>query len=108
MPPKQFFVYILANRNRRLYTGVTCDLARRMWQHRNGVIPGFTRRYNVSRLVYFEVTENSRAAVVRERQIKGWLRCRKIELIESANPGWNDLSQEWWDSRRSDPSLRSG
>ena len=95
MPRKQFYVYILANRTRRLYTGMTGDLQRRIWQHRMGVDPGFTRRYGITRLVYYEVSGNPLSAIAREKQIKGWLRRKKIELIEEVNPAWKDLSEGW-------------
>jgi putative endonuclease len=89
---KQFFVYILASKSRVLYIGVTNDLARRVYEHKQGSIEGFTKRYQVNRLVYFETTCNIRAAITKEKQIKGWLRARKISLIESINPHWEDLS----------------
>jgi len=91
-----FFVYILASRSRVLYTGVTRDLLRRMHQHRLGQVPGFTRRYNVNRLVFFEETPSARSAFDCERQIKGWKREKKLRLIESANAEWLDLAREWF------------
>jgi putative endonuclease len=91
----QFFVYIATNGSKTLYTGVTNDLARRMFEHRNALIPGFTSKYRIDRLVYFETTSDVRAAIAREKQIKGWRRARKIALIETANPKWADLSKEW-------------
>jgi putative endonuclease len=101
-----YYVYILANHSRMLYTGVTNDLERRMVSHRQKLLPGYTSRYNIRRLVYYEHTDDIWAAIGREKQIKGWLRARKIALIESANPEWNDLSQGW--PGYQDPSLRSG
>jgi putative endonuclease len=90
---KTCYVYILASKKKgALYVGVTNDLARRMYEHRNGVVEGFTKRFHVHRLVYFEQTENVAAAILREKQLKRWLRKWKIELIESVNPEWNDLS----------------
>src|SRR5687767_9572681 len=80
-----FFVYMLTSRSRVLYTGVTRDLLRRVHQHKLGEIAGFTRRYHVTRLVYFEETGSARAAFERERMIKGWSRAKKIQLVESAN-----------------------
>jgi putative endonuclease len=103
---KQYHVYIMTNRSRTLYTGVTNDLQRRVYEHQHKLVPGFTSKYNITRLVYLEATGDIRAAISREKQIKGWLRARKIALIESANPGWDDLSAGWFD--RADPSLRSG
>jgi len=77
---------------------MTNDLARRVYEHKNKINIGFTARYNVNRLVYFEETENEITAKKREKQIKGWLREKKIKLIETTNPNWNDLSSPWMDS----------
>lgn len=99
MRPRQFHVYILASRTRVLYIGKTSDLIRRLFQHRNGLCYGFTRRYNVTRLVYFEVTSSVLAAISRERQLKGWSRRKKIHLIESLNPAWLDLAADWFGER---------
>ncbi|OFV83118.1 MAG: endonuclease [Acidobacteria bacterium RIFCSPHIGHO2_12_FULL_67_30] len=96
---RAYYVYILANKTKRLYTGVTNNLLRRVYEHKHGLVPGFTKRYNLTRLVYFESTENVRAALAREKQIKGWLRAKKIALIESVNPQWNDLSADWFGQR---------
>ena len=90
---KRYFVYILASKTRVLYTGVTNDLFRRTLEHKQGVDKGFTSRYRVKRLVYFEETNDIRAAIAREKQIKGWLRKKKVALIESLNPKWKDLSE---------------
>jgi putative endonuclease len=87
-----YFVYILASVKRTLYIGVTNDLRRRVYEHKTGAIPGFTARYKVNRLVYFEPAEEAIAAIAREKQLKGWLRQRKLDLIEAANPEWEDLS----------------
>jgi putative endonuclease len=87
---RQYWVYILASRTRRLYIGVTNDLNRRVAQHRQGV-HGFTARYQIKRLVYYETTGDIRAAIAREKQLKGWLRSRKLALISGANPAWEDL-----------------
>jgi putative endonuclease len=92
---KQYYVYIMANRTRMLYTGVTNSLERRVWEHKNRFTPGFTSKYNLNRLVYMEVFSDIREAIAREKQIKGWLRKKKIKLIESVNPKWKDLSEEW-------------
>jgi putative endonuclease len=91
-----YYVYIMASRSRVLYCGVTNDLMRRVYQHKSGAIAGFTRKYRVKQLVYFEETPNSRAAVAREREIKGWVREKKCRLIESANSGWLDLASSWF------------
>jgi len=92
---KQYFVYILASPSRTLYTGVTSDLARRVYEHKQKLIPGFTSRYNVGLLVYFETFNTPQEAIAREKQIKGWVRRRKIALIEESNPSWQDLSEAW-------------
>jgi len=90
-----FFVYIMASRSRVLYVGVTRDLDRRVFEHRLGCRPGFTKRFCVTRLVYFESTPDVRSAIAREKQIKGWSRSRKLELINSTNPEWRDLTVSW-------------
>jgi putative endonuclease len=92
---KQYYVYIMSSRSGTLYTGVTNDLARRVYEHKNKLIPGFTAKYNITKLVYFETTEDVRTAIAREKQIKGWLRVKKVALIESVNPSWDDLSADW-------------
>ncbi len=93
--PKQGYVYILANkRNGTLYTGVTSDLARHVEEHRNGAIRSFTSRYGIHRLVYFEIHDEIGVAISREKQIKNWTRRWKLQLIESSNPDWTDLSSE--------------
>jgi len=85
-------VYILASkRNGTLYTGVTSNLPGRVWQHKNGVVEGFTKRYKVHRLVWYEVHETMDSAITREKAIKNWTRAWKLELIESMNPDWMDL-----------------
>jgi putative endonuclease len=96
---KRFFVYIMTNgpRHHVLYIGVTGNLLRRVFQHKDKLIPGFTSRYNLTRLVHCEVFFYPDAAIAREKQLKGWLRCRKIELIESMNPHWHDLAERWYD-----------
>ena len=92
---KQYFVYIMASASGTLYTGVTGDLERRVAEHKQKLIPGFTARYNITRLVYYESTPDVRSAIAREKQIKGWLRAKKIALVESVNPQWRDLSEDW-------------
>jgi putative endonuclease len=90
-----FFVYILASkRNGTVYVGLTDDLPRRVWQHRNGIIPGFTKRYGVKILIWYERPESRESAFVRERQINRWYRSWKLELIEKINPSWRDLGDE--------------
>ncbi|QPJ61938.1 MAG: GIY-YIG nuclease family protein [Candidatus Nitronauta litoralis] len=90
---KEYFVYILTNPSGTLYTGVTNSLERRMAEHKSGMLPGFASRYCLGRLVYFEKTDQVESAINREKQIKGWKRKKKIELIESMNPNWKDLSK---------------
>ncbi len=96
MGRKHYHVYILANRSAStLYVGVTGDIDRRIAQHKGKDVPGFASRYNLDQLVYCEATHDVRAAISREKQIKGWRRSRKIDLIESENPDWRDLSAGW-------------
>jgi putative endonuclease len=92
---KEFYVYILASKpNGTLYTGVTSNLIQRVWQHKHDVIQGFTRKYNVKILVYYEVHENAESALTRENKIKRWRRTWKLGLIENSNPEWRDLYEE--------------
>ena len=103
-----FYVYILTNSARTLYVGVTNDLERRIWQHRHGGGESFTRRYRLTMLAYCENYETPSAAIAREKELKGWRRARKIELIERANPQWLDLAADWFRERRpSGETLRS-
>ena len=92
---RQYYVYIMTNATRTLYVGVTNDLERRVYQHKQKLIDGFTKKYNLTWLAYYEQTSDVRSAIAREKQIKGWRRSKKIELIESFNPRWRDLSQDW-------------
>jgi putative endonuclease len=85
----------MTNRSGTLYTGVTNNLQRRVYEHKHHLVPGFTSKYNITRLVHFESTPDVRSAIAREKQIKGWLRAKKIALIESSNPNWDDLSADW-------------
>ena len=94
MGSKQYYVYILTNKSGTLYTGVTNNLVRRVFEHKNQMVDGFTKRYNLKYLVYYEVTDDVYAAIAREKQIKGWLRAKKLQLIHSMNPMWKDLSEE--------------
>ena len=102
---RQYYVYILSNQSMTLYTGVTNNLERRMYEHKMKLASGFTKKYGIDRLVLYEGTPDVKAAITREKQIKGWTRNKKIALIESKNPEWDDLSAGWFD--RSDSSLRS-
>ena len=97
---RQYFVYIMTNRSKTLYVGVTNSLRRRVWQHITGQGSEFAKQYKVDRLVYYERFEDVRNATVREKQIKGWLRIKKIALIISVNPTWADLSEGWYEYMR--------
>ncbi len=94
---KTFYVYITTNHSKTLYTGVTNNLQRRVQEHKEKLIPGFTRNYNITNLVYYEETNDVYTAINREKEIKGWLRKKKITLIETVNPQWKDLSLDWYD-----------
>ena len=92
---KQFAVYILASKpHGTLYVGVTSNLVQRVWQHRTHQMPGFTDKYNVVRLVHYELCDNAESAIMREKRLKHWLRQWKIDLIERNNPDWRDLFEE--------------
>ena len=92
MTEKKGYVYILTNVNNRvLYTGVTSDLVKRVYKHKNKMVEGFTRKYNLDKLVYYEISDNIMSAIEREKRIKGWLRKKKTALIESVTPEWKDL-----------------
>ncbi len=87
-----YYVYILTNKtNKVLYVGITNNLVRRIYEHKKKMVKGFTHKYNVDRLVYFDITPDVKAAIAREKQIKGWLRQKKIDLINEFNPSWRDL-----------------
>lgn len=94
IPRKPYYVYICASHSRTLYVGMTNDLERRMREHRTKATKGFTSRYNVDRLIWWEVTGNVNAAIAREKQLKGYSRKKKVDLIEATNAGWNDLAVE--------------
>ena len=104
----QYYVYIMSSFRETLYVGMTSDLTRRVYEHRHKFTDGFTKKYNVSKLVYYEDTNDIESAITREKQIKGWLRKKKTALIESLNPYWADLAEEWYAHPSPDPSLRSG
>ena len=88
----QYYIYILANKkNGTLYIGITNNLVRRIYEHKNKLIDGFTSKYNVNSLVYFEITNNANSAIHLEKKLKGWKRKWKIDLIEKSNPNWEDL-----------------
>ena len=94
---KRYYVYILSSKTGTLYIGVTNDLQRRIFEHKHGLIEGFTKRYKVTRLVYYEETPEVNEAITREKEIKKWRRSRKIDLIKSMNSQWKDLSDGWFE-----------
>ncbi|MFI5089268.1 MAG: GIY-YIG nuclease family protein [Terriglobales bacterium] len=104
MTRKRYYVYILASLSGTLYIGITSNLEKRMVEHKEGLVPGFTKQYSVDRLFYFEIYSDVRNAIRREKQLKGWRREKKIALIESTNPSWKDLAREWYEDRG--PSTR--
>ncbi len=95
---KQYYVYILTNKtNKVVYVGVTNNLIRRMYEHKNKLVDGFTKKYNLKKLVYFETTTDVKSALIREKQLKNWHREWKNNIINEQNPNWKDLSEEWYD-----------
>jgi len=101
---RDYYVYLLTNRSGTLYTGVTNDIQRRLYEHRNKLVEGFTKKYNIDMLVYYEATSDVGEALIREKQIKAWRRSKRIALIESTNPQWRDLSEGWYSSPPPDSS----
>ncbi len=97
MQNRQYYVYILTNAKRTLYVGVTNNLTRRLYEHRQKLVDGFAKRYNLTYLAYYEVTGDVSSAIAREKQIKRWRRSKKIDLIEATNAKWIDLAQDWFD-----------
>jgi putative endonuclease len=96
---KTYYVYILASRSRNLYIGVTNNLKRRVLEHKQGLVPGFTHKYRIHRLVHFESFSDVRDAIGREKQIKAWRRDKKLALVRRNNPGWLDLAADWFDRK---------
>ena len=93
---KEYYVYFLTNWNNKvMYIGVTGNLRRRIYEHKNELVDGFTKRYHIHKLVYFEQTSDVNAALEREKQLKKWTRAKKNRLVETANPEWNDISADW-------------
>jgi len=105
---KRFYIYIMSNKSKTLYIGVTNNLKRRIFEHKSKLIEGFTRTYNITQLVYFEQISDARNSIIREKQLKGWLRSKKVALIEGLNPKWEDLSENLFNYKQSDPSSRLG
>lgn len=96
MKEHNYYIYVLTNWNNKvMYVGMTNNLERRIYEHKNKLVEGFTRKYNVTRLVYFEHTSDVNSAIAREKQIKKWRRSKKDNLVVSVNPEWKDLSEEW-------------
>lgn len=93
---KTYYVYVMSNISRTLYIGITADLERRVWQHRQKATTGFTRDYNVTMLVYVETFSNPTDAIAREKQLKNWRRAKKVALVERENPTWQDLAATWF------------
>ena len=93
---RAYYVYILTNRSKTLYTGMTGNLIQRVRQHKEHVNDGFTSKYNIDRLAYYERFSDVHAAIAREKEIKGWLRIKKLQLIVSMNPEWKDLAEDWF------------
>jgi putative endonuclease len=95
---KNYYVYILSNKSKTLYIGVTNNLERRMYEHKNKLTDGFSKKYNLTKLVYYEICQDVKNAIKREKQLKDWHRDWKINLIESKNPSWDDLSTDFRDA----------
>jgi putative endonuclease len=94
---KRYYVYLLCNKRRTvLYTGMCNDLHRRVWEHKTGAFPGFTKKYNCNQLVHFEEMDEIVDTIAREKQIKGWTRVRKDALVSASNPEWRDLAADWY------------
>jgi len=91
----QYYVYIMTNKSGTLYVGLSNNLKQRVQQHKTKLVEGFTKRYNINSLLYFEMFSDINSAIAREKTIKGWLRKKKIDLISSVNPNWRDLSEDW-------------
>jgi putative endonuclease len=109
---KQYYVYIMSSKTRTLYTGITNNLERRVYEHKNKLILGFTAKYNLTWLVWFAETNDIREAIAREKQVKAWTRAKRVTLIEEMNPEWEDLSTYWYSKEKplameTDSSLRS-
>ena len=97
LPNKTFYVYIMASKTGTLYVGMANNIKRRVYEHKHHLIPGFTDKYQVERLLYVETIDDPFSAIKREKQIKAWRREKKVSLIDSINPQWNDLSEDWYE-----------
>jgi putative endonuclease len=98
--PKTYYVYIMSNQSKMLYVGVTHNLQYRVAQHKKKLVAGYTKRYNLFKLVYYETFSDVRKAIAREKELKGWLRAKKVALITRRNPAWNDLAAAWFTKPR--------
>ena len=96
----KYYVYIMNSPSGTLYTVITNDLKRRIYQHEHHLVEGFTKKYNITCLAYFEETYDVNSAISREKEIKGWRRSKKIALIKSTNPDWSDLAEDWYDEKQ--------
>ena len=94
---KTYYIYVMTNKSGTLYAGVTGNIKARVWQHKNGQVEGFTKKYNITRLMYYESFGDISSAIAREKEIKGWVRRKKLDLIASVNPQWDDLSKDWYE-----------
>ena len=94
---KTYYVYIMVSKTGTLYVGLTNNIKRRVYEHKQHIVSGFTDKYNIDRLLYFEMLNDSLSAIRREKQIKTWRRDKKVQLIDSQNPEWNDLSEDWYE-----------
>ena len=103
---KSYFVYIMSSQRRVLYIGITSKLEQRTFQHKTHALGGFTAKYNVTSLVYYENYDDVHKAIGREKELKGWLRVKKVALIESVNPKWKDLSFSWSQKHRFTPDIK--
>jgi putative endonuclease len=95
---KTYYVYIMTSRSGTLYTEITSDLERRVYEHKNKMVNGFTKKYDINRLAYYEEVGDVDSAIAREKQIKSWRRSKKIDLVKSMNPTWCDLSEGWYEN----------
>jgi putative endonuclease len=93
---KQYYVYIMTNKSGTLYAGMTNNIKQRVFAHKHKLVEGFTKKYNIDKLLYFETFRDVNSAIAREKTIKGWLRTKKLELIKITNPDWKDLSEDWY------------
>jgi putative endonuclease len=92
----QYYVYIMTNKSGTLYTGMTNNIKQRVFAHKHKLVDGFTKKYNIDRLLYIETFGDANSAIAREKIIKGWIRRKKLELIKTTNPDWKDLSEDWY------------